>query len=546
GWKSVVRTFVKPADEVILLEVATHEGKHTSIEVTANHPVFVLGRGWTDVGDLLPGRDRLIDDRGLPVSIVAATPRAGSQLVFNLEVADHHTYYAGEARIWAHNMCGDNDLVFPDADGQSVYTTASEGESLGGNGPPPNPPNPPAPPPPPPPPPPPLPAPPVPADLGGGFVIPPGQYTFAGPLPGQERLHHANGVGGTFLTDTGQVNVVNRTSAEMPLYVSPNALIAIEARNQPYRESKLFFADANQVAVWNAELAVRNSRYELAIQNPTNPQLLTFTHPVTGVQHQLVPVEARIAGNPNSQGCNNLTMPGDCANSANLVVGVGSYPVARFRDNRRPRLPIGDQPKIVRNDYLNYQVLGDLLGIWRRLDLDRLNDRQNQDEALRFRDRYVRAMQSWRPGNTFDNGLRKYGINQYAEARVGDAFATFRIGPDLPAYQDRIPAQHWAGVVAVDGNTTITLENYARHFETRIVNGQQVPAQWNGGSDRRFYFGIYGPPYQNFHDHNGQGVPNAMTMVFQNQTQAPPGRPQRSRWETVWRKPAHWYDRITR
>jgi hypothetical protein len=487
GWKPVVQTFVKPTDEVLALEVATAEGLPTLIEVTANHPVFVIGRGWTLVGELVPGRDRLTDDRGFPVAVLAVTARAGSQLVYNFEVADHHTYYAGTARIWAHNMCGDEDLVFPDGDGASVYGTpvgsisnvssgppslpdinttngggagpssfgAGPSSGGGGGGPPSNggiasgnqaPP-------------PPLPAPQIPADLGGGFLLQPGQYTFAGNFPGQERLHHNNGEGGTFLNDQGNVNIVNRTTTETPLYVSPNALIAIEVRNQPYRESKLFFADAAQVNVWNDELRARRSRFELVVQNADNPQVLTFTHPTSGTQHQLVPIEARITGRPETQGCNNLTMPGDCANSANQVLGLGAYPTPRFRDNHLPRIPAGDQPIIVRNDFMNYQVLGDILGIWRKVNLDRLNDRQNHREALRFRDKYVRAVQSWRPGNLFDGGLRKYGINQYAEARVGDVFATFRIGPDLTGYEDRIPAQHWAGVVAIDGTTTITLEN---------------------------------------------------------------------------------------
>jgi hypothetical protein len=65
-----------------------------------------LDHGWVEARDLLPGHE-LFTSRGGWLRVSGATWRAHSATVYKLEVADHHTYFAGDAEAWVHNSCGD-------------------------------------------------------------------------------------------------------------------------------------------------------------------------------------------------------------------------------------------------------------------------------------------------------------------------------------------------------------------------------------------------------------------------------------------------------
>ncbi|MFL5245942.1 MAG: polymorphic toxin-type HINT domain-containing protein [Gemmataceae bacterium] len=77
------------------------------IQTTPGHPFYVKGLGWTaaaalEVGDLL----RSYDGRWIPVEDMCDS---GEELpVYNLRVADHHTYFVGRRdwgfSVWAHNL----------------------------------------------------------------------------------------------------------------------------------------------------------------------------------------------------------------------------------------------------------------------------------------------------------------------------------------------------------------------------------------------------------------------------------------------------------
>jgi len=75
---------------------------------TAGHPVYVLGRGWVEAGDVHAG-DRLIGPDGRPVRVIDVTDHGwvAGQTVYNLSVADLHTYVvqAGDQPVVVHN-CG--------------------------------------------------------------------------------------------------------------------------------------------------------------------------------------------------------------------------------------------------------------------------------------------------------------------------------------------------------------------------------------------------------------------------------------------------------
>jgi hypothetical protein len=105
GWKPVVQTFERQAESLVHLTLEDADGGSSTLAVTPNHPLFVVDRGWSAAGALVPGRDQLIDDQGRRVAVRAAERVLGNATVYNLEVADHRTYFAGTANVWAHNRC---------------------------------------------------------------------------------------------------------------------------------------------------------------------------------------------------------------------------------------------------------------------------------------------------------------------------------------------------------------------------------------------------------------------------------------------------------
>ena len=78
-----------------------------SISTTLEHPFYVDGKGWTlpgelRIGDRIPGLD---PRESVAVRAISATRRDAK--VYNLRVADYHTYFVqapgGGAWLWAHN-----------------------------------------------------------------------------------------------------------------------------------------------------------------------------------------------------------------------------------------------------------------------------------------------------------------------------------------------------------------------------------------------------------------------------------------------------------
>lgn len=76
------------------------------IHTTPEHPFYVQARGWTAAGDLQAG-DLLAtrDGRWLPLEAAHNTGRV--ETVYNLRIADWHTYFVGSGEwgfgVWVHN-----------------------------------------------------------------------------------------------------------------------------------------------------------------------------------------------------------------------------------------------------------------------------------------------------------------------------------------------------------------------------------------------------------------------------------------------------------
>ena len=79
-----------------------------TIETTREHPFWVEGQGWTKAKFLNEG-DLLRDANGNNITInrvdIVPLPENQYTIVYNLEVADFHTYYVTNELILVHNRC---------------------------------------------------------------------------------------------------------------------------------------------------------------------------------------------------------------------------------------------------------------------------------------------------------------------------------------------------------------------------------------------------------------------------------------------------------
>lgn len=100
--KPVTRVFNYEGREIYSLVLLDEQGRISRLEVTDDHPFMVVGRGWTKSIDLRTGMR--VDSMGHRVLIVAHLQAGGRvDATYNLEVADNHTFFAGDAHVLVHN-----------------------------------------------------------------------------------------------------------------------------------------------------------------------------------------------------------------------------------------------------------------------------------------------------------------------------------------------------------------------------------------------------------------------------------------------------------
>jgi len=105
GYRRVVRTFVRQSTDLVEMRVE-ERGSAETLRATAEHPFFVLGRGWTLAAELAPG-DQLASAAGvLRVESLATVASGRDPRVYNFEVEGTHTYAVGTLRTVTHNACG--------------------------------------------------------------------------------------------------------------------------------------------------------------------------------------------------------------------------------------------------------------------------------------------------------------------------------------------------------------------------------------------------------------------------------------------------------
>lgn len=103
SYKEVLKTYTYVKDTLVYIEA-----NGEIIETTKEHPFWVEGQGWTKAKFLNEG-DSLRNSDGDSVIIdkveVVPLPENQYTIVYNLEVADFHTYYVSGDMILVHNVC---------------------------------------------------------------------------------------------------------------------------------------------------------------------------------------------------------------------------------------------------------------------------------------------------------------------------------------------------------------------------------------------------------------------------------------------------------
>ncbi|MFJ9250556.1 DUF4157 domain-containing protein [Streptomyces sp. NPDC101776] len=271
----------------------------------------------------------------------------------------------------------------------------------------------------------------------------------------------------SFLNPAGQLHLVSGDPAGVTLRVSANGRLAIEDCQLTARQPKVFYATQALIDDSNAWRRALGDAVELVPDSAVENQTIT----VNG--HVLRRVTARHNGwggrgiaAIGAQNCNDIVNGALGAGEIQIAEpdGIGALPpqlpefeIARFLVNPAPLAVTGAPLSIQQAD--SARVIATAYGTALRTDTWRVIGGQ--------------------PAN------RHFGVNQYVQPDVGEAFMTVSL-QDIPPGGDLGSAllstdhsrpgapvldltsfwsAHYAGVVIRDGNDVITLENYARNRE---------------------------------------------------------------------------------
>ena len=99
--QTVAQLFQHDATDLLTITVG-----HDSVTVTADHPFYVPGQGWTPAHALRTG-DHLRTPDGTTITVTSTRAGPSVATVYNFEVTNTHTYYVHTGNTWAlvHNTC---------------------------------------------------------------------------------------------------------------------------------------------------------------------------------------------------------------------------------------------------------------------------------------------------------------------------------------------------------------------------------------------------------------------------------------------------------
>jgi RHS repeat-associated protein len=104
GWRAVTELFETPEQEVLELQLRDDDGITEILRVTPGHPIWSDDDdAWDSAGHLALG-EHVHTLRG-PMTLTEVTKEPQRETVYNFDVEELHTYFVGEAGVWAHNWC---------------------------------------------------------------------------------------------------------------------------------------------------------------------------------------------------------------------------------------------------------------------------------------------------------------------------------------------------------------------------------------------------------------------------------------------------------
>ena len=101
GWQPVTKAFVTHSKDVLRLGLSG-AGDEQVLHVTPEHPLWSLSRqDWVVAGELRLGET--VESRRGPLAVVSLQSSSQLVTVYNFTVREAHSYFVGEAGVWAHN-----------------------------------------------------------------------------------------------------------------------------------------------------------------------------------------------------------------------------------------------------------------------------------------------------------------------------------------------------------------------------------------------------------------------------------------------------------
>ncbi|GIO86408.1 hypothetical protein J25TS5_33400 [Paenibacillus faecis] len=97
AYQEVTGLFNKQSTEIYSI----HFGNEV-IEATKEHPIWIDGKGWTEVKDLKVG-DLLVTSDGRKIAIYKIEKEPRVTTVYNFSVEDYESYFVSNLGVWVHN-----------------------------------------------------------------------------------------------------------------------------------------------------------------------------------------------------------------------------------------------------------------------------------------------------------------------------------------------------------------------------------------------------------------------------------------------------------
>ncbi len=119
-WRVVDRIFKHAPTPILTVEI-----EQRAIRGTANHPYWVDGKGWTYAAQLRVG-DQLLGHDGLLQRVTAIVDNGEIEPVFNIAVAEHHTYFVASGDMTVTALVHNDYVITEQSSGRTlVYYQAS-------------------------------------------------------------------------------------------------------------------------------------------------------------------------------------------------------------------------------------------------------------------------------------------------------------------------------------------------------------------------------------------------------------------------------------